>query len=32
MVLFAAECIADYLGGTWPGERIVNPDVRGRSA
>lgn len=28
MVLFAAECIADFMSGKWPGVRIVNPDVR----
>jgi len=27
MVRFAAECIADYLSGRWPGERVVNPEV-----
>ncbi len=28
MVRFAAECIADYMSGVWPGERVVNPEVR----
>ncbi len=28
MVRFAAEAIADILGGKWPTERIVNPEVR----
>lgn len=28
MVRYAAECIADYLSGKWPAERIVNPEVR----
>jgi D-3-phosphoglycerate dehydrogenase / 2-oxoglutarate reductase len=27
MVRFAAECIADYVGGGWPAERIVNPEA-----
>jgi phosphoglycerate dehydrogenase-like enzyme len=30
MALFAAECIADFLSGKWPGERVVNPEVRNR--
>lgn len=29
MARFAAEAIADILGGKWPTERIVNPEVRG---
>lgn len=28
MVRFAAEAITDILGGKWPTERIVNPEVR----
>jgi D-3-phosphoglycerate dehydrogenase len=28
MARFAAEAIADVLGGKWPAERIVNPEVR----
>lgn len=28
MVRFAAEAIADIFAGKWPGERVVNPEVR----
>jgi D-3-phosphoglycerate dehydrogenase len=28
MVRFAAEAIAEVLGGGWPAERVVNPEVR----
>jgi phosphoglycerate dehydrogenase-like enzyme len=28
MVRFAAEAIADLMQGRWPGERVVNPEVR----
>lgn len=28
MSIYAAECIVDFLNGKWPGERIVNQEVR----